>query len=268
MSRLIIFTDLDGTLLDHENYSFAPAMEALKLIEGEKIPLVICSSKTRAEIEVYREKLGNSHPFIAENGGGIFIPMGYFGPGKPEWETGGDYHLIRLGASYQDLRGALTSLRSGGWAVRGFGEMTEEQISRLTGLSLNEAALAKMREFDEPFVLDSGSAAGLPEAIAAMGFAHTMGRLNHILGAGSGKGRAVAILTELFRDKLGEITTIGAGDSPNDASMLGAVDIPFLVRQPGGDWKPMGEIPNLRLALGAGPAGWNRMILEIIRAGS
>jgi HAD superfamily hydrolase (TIGR01484 family) len=82
---LIVFTDLDGTLLD-ESYSFAAAQPALRKTAELDIPLVLCSSKTRREIEHYRKKLGNSHPFISENGGGIFIPEGYF-PDESVLET-------------------------------------------------------------------------------------------------------------------------------------------------------------------------------------
>jgi len=78
MKKIIIFTDLDGTLLDNSSYSFEAALPALQLIKEKNIPLIICSSKTRKEIEHYRKKLYNLHPFISENGGGIFIPKGYF----------------------------------------------------------------------------------------------------------------------------------------------------------------------------------------------
>ncbi len=78
MKKLIIFTDLDGTLLDYSTYSFEAAIPALQLLKEKNIPLIICSSKTGKEIEHYRKKLGNTHPFISENGGGIFIPKGYF----------------------------------------------------------------------------------------------------------------------------------------------------------------------------------------------
>jgi len=72
MAKIIVFTDLDGTLLHPKTYSFDAAMPALKLIKEKDIPLILCSSKTRAEIEVYRKKLDNQHPFVSENGGGIF----------------------------------------------------------------------------------------------------------------------------------------------------------------------------------------------------
>ena len=53
MAKIIVFTDLDGTLLHPRTYSFEAAMPALKLIKEKDVPLILCSSKTRAEIEVY-----------------------------------------------------------------------------------------------------------------------------------------------------------------------------------------------------------------------
>jgi predicted mannosyl-3-phosphoglycerate phosphatase (HAD superfamily) len=60
--KVVIFTDLDGALLDRETYSFEPALPALRFIKEKKIPLIFVSSKTRAEIEGYRKKLKNTIP--------------------------------------------------------------------------------------------------------------------------------------------------------------------------------------------------------------
>jgi mannosyl-3-phosphoglycerate phosphatase len=156
MKKLIIFTDLDGTLLDYSNYSFEAAMPALQLIKEKNIPLIICSSKKRKEIEHYRKKLYNLHPFISENGGGVFIPKGYFNfqlsDPRLVIEEDKQYHLIRLGAKYSDLRNALNELRAEGFDIKGFGDMTVEEVTALTGLNIDEAEMAKVRDFDEPFV--------------------------------------------------------------------------------------------------------------------
>ena len=69
---------------------------------------MICSSKTRAEIEYYQEKIGIADPFISENGGAIYIPQGYFSPRTEDSaiidENKGSFQVIRLGADYRDLR--------------------------------------------------------------------------------------------------------------------------------------------------------------------
>lgn len=269
MVRLVVFTDLDGTLIDH-NYRFDKAGEALKRLKGSGVPLVICSSKTRAEIEYYREKLCIGHPFVSENGGGIFVPEGYFSQGTLEGAsvtgTEGPYRVIRLGAPYAALRKAVKELRREGFAVKGFGDMTAEEVASRTGLSIFEAQLSRRREFDEPFIYEGATAAmrDLLAAIGAKGYAHTEGRLHHILGP-SDKGRAVTILADLYRRERGLLLTCALGDSPNDIPMLKAVDMPVVVRRPDGKHDPRIELPGLVKAGGIGPEGWNEAILTILK---
>jgi len=270
MKRYVIFTDLDGTLLDHDSYSFVPAIPALRLIEERNIPLVICSSKTRKEIERYRERLGNRDPFIVENGGGIFIPAGYFDP-SVLYSCGlrvaveGGYVIITLGASYHVLRRAVCELRDEGFRITGFGDMTTAQLAAVSGLSEEEAALARTRDFDEPFLFEGDAAAEreLENAVRAKGFNLTRGRFFHILGE-SDKGKAVAILVSLYRQMFGEIGTVALGDSPNDIPMLARVDFPILVKKPDGRHDPRIDVPRLIRADGIGPAGWNEALLELL----
>ena len=76
--HVIVVSDLDGTLLDHETYSFDAARPALARLRQADVPLVLCTSKTRAEVESIRRSLDNEHPFIVENGGAVVIPLDYF----------------------------------------------------------------------------------------------------------------------------------------------------------------------------------------------
>ena len=78
MTKLVIYTDLDGSLLDHDSYSHAAADVLLAELETHGIPVIIASSKTRCEQIPLRNELGNRHPFIVENGAAVFIPAGYF----------------------------------------------------------------------------------------------------------------------------------------------------------------------------------------------
>ncbi|MDK2782156.1 MAG: mannosyl-3-phosphoglycerate phosphatase, partial [Archaeoglobi archaeon] len=74
---IVIFTDLDGTLLD-ENYSFEDAEDVLEEIKRRSIPLIFCSAKTRAEQEYFQRLMGISDPFIVEDGSAIYVQKGYF----------------------------------------------------------------------------------------------------------------------------------------------------------------------------------------------
>ena len=269
MKRVLIFTDLDGTLLD-SSYSFHEALPALDLTRERGIPLIICSSKTRTEIEHYRERLDNKHPFISENGGGIFLPEGYFDL-EPEIveryvvTTEEGYDMLRLGARYGDLRRALGKLRDKGFSVRGFGDMTVEEVAALTGLSPGEAGMAKKRDFDEPFVIDDneGMTDELFSEIREMGFHFTRGAFHHILG-NSDKGRAVEIVIKLYQNALGDVKSIALGDSPNDFPMLAKVDVPVLVQRTDGRHIQGHNIPNVILQEGIGPVGWGRAVLRIL----
>lgn len=267
MSRAVVFfSDLDRTLLEARTFSFEAVRVALDALRERGLPLVLVSSKTRDELLFWRERIGTVHPFITENGGGIFIPPGYFtDTGGWEFEQNAGFELIRLGGRYPELRKALSVLRNRGFALRGFGDMDAEEIAARTHLPLEQAALAARREFDEPFILESGDGAELTQEIEKLGFHHTKGEFHHLMG-NSDKGKAVRILLELYRRQYGAVISVGLGDSPNDAPMLDAVDIPVLVRLPDGEHHPEVRLnnPRAQLCRGVGPEGWNEAVLGIL----
>ena len=270
MTNIVIFTDLDGTLLDYSNYSFEKALPAIEFIKLRTIPLILCSSKTRTEIEYYRRKLANHHPFISENGGGIFIPKHYFDTPIPAGlyniEEEADYDVIRLGARYTDLRRVIEELREKGYEITGFGDMTIEELAASANMSIDEATMAKERDFDEPFVYKGPGhkLCSLFGAISEKGFKFTRGRFFHIMGS-TDKGLAVSILIDLYKLKHGNVRTIGAGDAPNDIPMLERVDYPVVVQKRDGTYESQIDIPKLIKAEGIGPEGWNKVILELLR---
>jgi mannosyl-3-phosphoglycerate phosphatase len=259
----VVFTDLDETLLSRHAYSFAEALPALNLLKERDIPLVICSSKTKAEIEVYRRKLENSHPFITENGGGIFLPRGYFSDlaGYHAREENG-YEAIVCGVRYERLREVLEGLRARGFPLQGFGDMTAAEVAELTGLSEKEAVLAKKRHFDETFIFD-GDVQKLRESIRETWLTITQGRLFHLTGEND-KGKAVEIVQSLYARAHGDIVSIVLGDSPTDIPMLARADYPVLVRKDDGTYDERVQVPGLMRAQGIGPEGWNTAVREIL----
>lgn len=262
--QLIVFTDLDGTLLDAETYSFEPALPAVEMLKEMGIPLIFCSSKTRAEIEEVQKRLGNIHPFISENGGAVFVPKRYFGFAFPHSAARDGYYIVELGARYAELRTILKRIaHEKGAEIRGFGDMAPDEIAGLTGLSLEQAHLAKRREYDEPFVIESGDEAEVTAGIRQKGYQVTRGRFLHITGR-SDKGRAVTLLKGLYRKKYDDIRTLALGDGQNDVPMLEKVDIPILVKKLNNMHEPGINIHRLRRADGIGPKGWNKAVIEIV----
>ena len=268
--KLLIFTDLDGTLLDQETYSFKQALPALEVIQRKGIPLILSSSKTRAEMEVYRRELRNNHPFISENGGAIFIPKEYFSFQFPYDRELDGYAVLELGTFYLQIIEVLKSIRQEtGVQITGFSDLTEEELTSLCGLSLEEAKFAKKREYDEPFMIKGGlkEIEIVKEEIKKRGMGYTWGgRFHHIFGKND-KGKAVEILKELYENQFFSIYTIGIGDSLNDLPMLSAVDHPIFFKGEGSIClEPHLEPPlkNITWVEGKGPLAWNEVILRII----
>ena len=263
MKKTIIFTDLDETLLDESTYSFADAQPALQRVAASATPLIMCSSKTRRELEDYRRLLNSPHPFISENGGGIFIPRGYF-PFAVAAEPADEYQLIRLGTPYAEIRKQFVCLREQFHAkVRGFADMSVAEVAALTGLAGKNALAAQQREFDEPFIFDGAPDQDFLNAIEAAGLRWTQGRFFHIMGRHD-KGRAVCMLIALYRRQFGETRSIALGDSLNDLAMLVDADQAVLVKHADGSFDSRIDMAGLLKTRLPGPAGWNETVLDLL----
>ncbi len=249
--KTVIFTDLDGTLLHSKTRSFLEATSALELIRERNIPFVLCSSKTRVEMEVYRRRLQNEHPFIVENGGAVFIPRGYF-PFLGA-ASGKEYCVTSFGKPYGEIRKEFVRLREIQRAsVKGFGDMISEEVAALTGLPLEEASLARKRDYGEPFIFEKSIDESFLNVVEQHGLRWTRGRLFYLMGDHD-KGRAVKLLKQWYKYQHGMINTIGLGDALNDLSLLREVDHPVLVQKDDGSYDRNIELPGLIRAKGFGP---------------
>ena len=267
MTKYIIFTDLDGTLFDHFTYSYSAASDALKLIKEKGIPLIICTSKTRAEILSIRKRLKNKDPFISENGGAVYIPDRYFSFPYEFQRLIKGYRVIEIGTPHKILLNVLREIRDKtGVSIEGISEMSVQKIMDFTFLKKREAEQSKKREYSEPFLIfDEGRWINkVKREILEMGFKFTSGgRFFHIM-KGNDKGKAVKILKSYMK-KYGDIKTIGIGNSLNDIPMLKAVDIPVLVKNYDNRYEKNIKLKNLYLADGIGPEGWNNFIISNLK---
>ena len=265
MSRAarVVVTDLDGCLLDGA-YRWDKARPALETLKRRSIPLVLCSSKTRAEIEPLHADLGLDAPYVFENGGGIVIPTGAWWS-RARRRDGGPL-LVRLGVPLRDLARALVEIaKEAGARLRGFSRLSAREATALTGLAEAELERARRREHDEPFLLESGSEEVVRQAAERRGLRVTRGgRFHHLTGAVD-KGKAVRQLLTLLPPGV----SIGLGDAENDVTLLGAVDRPILVPRPDGQLEPALEaaFPLAERAPAPGPEGWNQAVLHAVNGG-
>lgn len=271
-THLLIFTDLDGTLLDWYSYSESAAWPALNALRRLNIPLVIATSKTKAEVEPLLPLLGISEVFITENGSGIFLPKGFVIPEEMHSYLLDDYQVIQIGPSYSEILAKVSQAeRISGVQVQGFSTMSSEEIVSLTGMDIEYAKRSKKRDFSEPFVFDSSQEdlKRFIKVINKLGLSCLEGgRFHHIVGDVD-KGKAARITSKIYKDIFPGVNwkTIALGDSPNDIPLFRVVDIPIVLRRPDNSYVKLPESLRGRVikAPDVGPKGWNAVILDILR---
>ncbi|RMA97757.1 HAD-IIB family hydrolase [Hydrogenothermus marinus] len=263
--NLLIFTDLDGTLLNYGDYSFEDAKPALEKIKQNNIPLILTTSKTRKEVEILQKNIGINDPFIVENGAAIFFKKGYKGFKIPNTVSIDDYQVIILGERYEKVR-EIFNIYKKDYCLKGFGDLTAEEIVKLTNLPLERVKLSKQREFTEPFITDCPEKIeDLKKEVAKHGFKIIEGgRFYHFISQNQDKGKAVEITKKIFEENLKtKIKTIGLGDSKNDIPLLEKVDIPILIKKHDGSYIDI-NLPNLIKSTYEGSKGWNEVVMPLL----
>jgi mannosyl-3-phosphoglycerate phosphatase len=264
----IIFTDLDGTLLSYNNYSFHEALDALAYIKEYSIPCIVTTSKTFKETVDILKKLDFKEPFIVENGGGIFFPSIYHNKTINVGESYYNYKCICLGIKRSIILDFAKYLRNIGFNIKLYSEFSVKELSNYTGLTEEETIKSMDRQFSEPFIFLGEDEAKLPllKEKAQLNEIKILkgGRFYHFVGINQDKGNAIKIMQKHLEELMGDkYISIGIGDSQNDVDMFKVVDIPILVKKFDGSFENININKILRSNL-IGPAGFNEMILKIL----
>lgn len=264
----IIFSDLDGTLLDHNTYEYTDAQAALKFIIDKNIPLILTSSKTKVEMQGYQKKMGiEEFPFIVENGSAIYIKKNNLAINSDK-ETIGEYDCYCLGKTYSQIVEILNKISNDrNYNICGFHNTEKSEIIERTQLSSEAVTLAMNREYSVPLFYDDTAKEILMDEIEKYELQILYGgRFMHLLGK-TDKGKAMNLVKSGYvnRFKSETIETIGIGDTLNDVAMLINADYKILVKRYDGKYDTRVQIDNLIYSPYIGPKGWNHSILKILR---
>ncbi len=264
----IVFTDLDGTLLDHDNYSWDSAADTLQKLNNANIPVIYNTSKTQAELRYWRQQTNNHHPFIVENGSAIYIPNNYcvHNPSSSE----GEDQIIQLGIKRTEI---LTWLSDQCQSFTGdfihFAQLCAEELVNITNLPAMQAELALQREYSEAlqWIGDEEKKSRFIRHAQNSGYKVLIGgRFLHVLG-NTNKGLASQTLCEhLLAEQLiqaKQLTTIACGDSDNDIDMLEWANLAILVRSIHRDF-PAIDNTNRIQTKAIGPEGWAEALDKLL----
>lgn len=233
--RLLIFTDLDGTLMHPVTYAYDAAVPVIRDLARRGHWVIPTTSKTRVEVEDLVERVGDLGAFVVENGSAVFIPPSSPLHDQEDLPQYGPYRVRILGVPHEEALRALRKIREevGEDTLIPLSDMDDEEVVRLTGLPPEKIPAMRAREFSEPFVVLRPH---LRPVIAlraeARGFRILRGdRFDHIIGMRAGKGEAVRWLVEAFSRAFPDVEwiTAGLGNAPNDLSLLEAVEFPMVI---------------------------------------
>ena len=258
LKKLIFYTDLDGSLLNHHDYSWNYAENTIKEIKSLKIPIIFNTSKTLKEVKELQKEMDVYDPFVIENGGAVWIPKNYF--------TGEAGRMVVLGKDTRYIRETLENFREK-YDFESYSQMTAERIAGLTGLTLADAILSADRLCSEPFIWkDSEDKLNSfrndlreKELNILKG-----GRFYHITGF-SGKGDALRYINNKYKRQYpdDEIVSVAFGDSPNDTSMLEEADIAVVIPRADGSVLAL-ENKNIIQCDLQSTKGWNQAAEKVL----
>lgn len=227
--RVVVFCDLDSLLVLPELRLPGPRARTLQHLADAGVAVVLSSRRTRAEIDWFAQQLGTRAPFIAEHGGGVFVPAGYF-DAIPGSRTIAGYQAIEFGRSYEWVLGLLRSTaRRVDVPVRTTDDMSIQDVARTLGMPLPLARLAKLRDYSELVHVDDRHRGRLFRALRAAHLHCVQGDHLHLVGATVDASLGVALLRNLFRRRSGSVLTVGIGDLSTEPDLLRLVDVPVAV---------------------------------------
>lgn len=266
----LIFSDMDGTLLDHYSYSHTDADEVLAVLETNAIPVIANTSKTYTEMLVIQKEFNNRHPFIIENGAAVYIPQNYFQQ-RPEGMFQQDAFWVKSFVQKRRHWQAIIGQVRGRYdnCFKTFSQLGPEQIAQITGLDFKEAYRSSQRQFGEPIIwlADEKLKHKFIDELRELG-ANVLigGRFIHVSGH-TDKGVAMKWLCQqyqtAFKNKI--IKNMALGDSQNDAAMLEQADIAVLIRSPAHDLPVLKRLKGCYISEHEGPKGWAQCVGNLMK---
>ena len=268
LEKILIFTDMDGTLLDHHNYSFKAALDTLESLKTRNALVIPNTSKTYSELIELRAEIGLDGPFIVENGAALYIPDDYALCNKQGFDHIDGFYVKSFARPRQhfiDLLNHLPQTFMG--KFKAFHQMSLEEVAEYTDLPLYAAKQAQARQFGEPikWLGNNADKHSFIEALKHLG-GHVVegGRFIHFADK-TDKAFAMQFFKDLIQNQTTKnVVSVALGDGNNDISMLEQADISICIKSPVNPRLTIDKHDNVFYTDLEGPKGWAHSIQALI----
>ena len=262
--KYLIITDLDGTLLNYETFSYKPLVPFIKKIISKKILIIPNTSKTKDEVLKFLNEIKYPTPFIVESGSAIYYPKKFNYSGKIKIN---DFELIYSSKNKKSIHKALSSkvFKNYRNLYRITNDIKNMDLANFSGLSIENLKDIKKRDFSELIVWDS-SKKNLNKFKMLLNKKDLSllegARFLHLKGRGD-KGIAINKLLKFMKSsKITVNKTISLGDSINDIPMLNSTDFSCIIKLPNKDYINFNGESVFRSKKEA-PLGWKEALMSI-----
>ena len=268
MKRYLIFTDLDGTLLDHKNYSYGDNKKFISFIINNQNDVIFNTSKTFSESSDLLNELNLTNmPFSTENGALLYFPKNRFKKIKNSLDYG-RYWKIKIAK--------LSSLNWHKFLLK-----KQKIFKFLIAQDLDSKILKKYTNLDNTIKMLKREASQIilwqDSLINLKKFKHQVKQEKKgILIQGSrfmqissvcNKRIAKNLISHVydiqFHGKYSK-NTIALGDSKNDIDMLNSASYPCLIKNPSGSFpKLRSNKKNIIKSSKLAPDGWSQVLYKL-----
>jgi mannosyl-3-phosphoglycerate phosphatase family protein len=272
MNSLMLFTDLDGSLLNHFDYTFDAAIPLIRELQNDGIPVVPNTSKTANEIALICSEVGLSDGFICENGAAVYLPKTITSAPSEEFDDCGDYWrkaFVEPRSHWQSILKSVPPHLEG--CFKSFTELGVGGIMEATGLPEKNALLSSQRQFNEPLMWlgTNEEKSQFIEFMESKGATLLQGgRFLHV-GGDCDKSTAMSWYADYFKSQTsidGDIQTIAIGDSGNDIAMLEAATAAVVVKAPEKPYPEINKDSAVFYTQAIAPEGWDEGVRAAINA--
>ena len=222
--KILIFTDLDGSLLHRDTFKFDEIKDYINQLLSKSIYIIPNTSKTEREILEFNNELGSSLPFISENGAVIKgLDLIHSNLPKELVLSKEKDSLIKI---FQESV-SIDFQNKCKW----LSEMDKKNQSLIFGLKDEKLNMALDRKYSVPFIFKGTKSEKkeLSIIVKKKGLALQEGGRVINLTDKVNKAKALQVFVRFFKKNNKNIKTIAVGDNYNDLDMLKTSDYPCLV---------------------------------------